>query len=68
MAVIWSGRENVTTSPAVPTAASTAKKSTKRKTKLEKATSKKKLNSMRTKTRVNIGVAFQRWLRLKELA
>ncbi len=56
-------RENAATLPAVPTAASTAKQSRKRETKLEKATNKKKLDGARRKIRVNICVALQQWLR-----
>ncbi len=40
------------------TAASTAKQSRKRMTELKKATNKKKLNTTRSKVRVNIGVVF----------
>ena len=47
--------------PAVATSACTAKQSKERKTKLEKAPNKKKLETSRGETRVNIGVAVQQW-------
>ncbi|KAM4605451.1 uncharacterized protein ACJ7VT_017695 [Polymixia lowei] len=53
--------------PPIPPSACTAKQSKKRKTFLEKATTKKRLDKARCQTRVNIGVAFQRWRQLREL-
>ena len=43
------------------------KKARKRKTETEKAATKKKLETARGKTRINIGLAFQRWRQLREL-
>ena len=62
------GRETILqfSLPAVPTAACTIKQSKKRKTDLEKATNKKKLDSSRNEMRVNIGVTVQRWRQLME--
>ncbi|CAL8338962.1 unnamed protein product [Lota lota] len=51
----------------IPTIACTAKQSKKRKTLFEKATTKKRLDKERSQTRVNIGMAFQRWRELREL-
>ncbi len=49
-------RENSATLPAVPTAAATAKQNRKRKTELVRAKNKKKLDSARSKTRVDGGL------------
>uniref|UniRef100_A0A8D3DP46 Uncharacterized protein n=1 Tax=Scophthalmus maximus TaxID=52904 RepID=A0A8D3DP46_SCOMX len=38
----------------------------KRKTVYETASKKRRLDNQRAKTRVNVGVAFQRWRRLME--
>ncbi|CAL8325221.1 unnamed protein product [Arctogadus glacialis] len=43
------------------------KKARKRKTETEKAATIKKLETARGKTRINIGLAFQRWRQLREL-
>ena len=51
---------------AVATAACTDKQSKKRKTELEKATNKKKVDSSRSEIRVNIGVTVQLWRKLME--
>lgn len=45
---------------------STAAFGRKRKTVFEKATTKRKLDAARNKTRINIGVAFERWRQLRE--
>ena len=45
----------------------TSKEIKKRKTELEKATTKKVYESARAQTRVNIGKAFHRWRELKAL-
>jgi len=39
----------------------------KRKTVFEKAMNKKSLDKSRNQTRVNIGMAFQRWRQLRDL-
>ncbi len=49
-------------------ATSAAEQSRKRQTELEKATNQNKLHSTRSKIRLNVGAAFQRWRRLRELA
>ena len=51
----------------MPTTACTAMQSKKRKTLFEQATNKKRLDKARSETRVNIGMAFQRWRELREL-
>ncbi|KAG5834952.1 hypothetical protein ANANG_G00266990 [Anguilla anguilla] len=53
--------------PPLSTTAYTDKKCKKRKTDEEKMSTKKKLNRARDKTRVNIGLAFQRWRELRNL-
>ena len=45
----------------------TAQQSKKRKTGTERVTNTKRLNNERSNTRVNIGIAFQRWRELREL-
>uniref|UniRef100_UPI003AAF59D8 uncharacterized protein n=1 Tax=Centroberyx gerrardi TaxID=166262 RepID=UPI003AAF59D8 len=52
--------------PPLPTTAYTTKHSKKRKTEEEKHATKKKLCQERDKTRVNIGVALERWRELRE--
>ena len=44
-----------------------AKKAKKRKTEAEKTTTKKNAEKARSKSRVNIGLAFERWRQLREL-
>lgn len=51
----------------VPPTACITKQSKKRKTVFEKATTKKRLDQARSQTRVNIGIAFQRWRQLREV-
>ncbi len=53
--------------PPLPTTAYTAKTAKKKVTVEEKKAKKKVLNQARDKTRVNIGVAFQRWRELHDL-
>ncbi|XP_067093723.1 zinc finger protein 37-like [Osmerus mordax] len=53
--------------PPILSTAYTAQQSKKRKTVMERATNTKRLNNERSKTRVNIGIAFQRWRELREL-
>ncbi|XP_048009675.1 uncharacterized protein LOC125243875 [Megalobrama amblycephala] len=49
-----------------PTTPGTGKQSKKRKTVLQTATTKKRLDQQRAQTRVNIGVAFPRWRQLRD--
>ncbi|XP_067249109.1 uncharacterized protein [Chanodichthys erythropterus] len=49
-----------------PTTPGTGKRSKKRKTVLQTATTKKRLDHQRAQTRVNIGVAFPRWRQLRD--
>ena len=52
--------------PALATTAYTAKQPKKRKTELEKKESKRKTDHIRSKTRVNIGIAFEKWRELRD--
>ncbi|KAM4605452.1 uncharacterized protein ACJ7VT_017696 [Polymixia lowei] len=53
--------------PPLPTTAYTAKQPKKIKTEAEKELSKREADRSRNKTRINIGVAYQRWRELREL-
>lgn len=53
--------------PRLETPSFYAKQSKKRKTNSSKRESKRQLDNKRNKTRINIGVAFQRWREVRDI-
>lgn len=53
--------------PPLPTTAYTTKTNKKRKTEEEKNIRRKEVDRARNKTRVNVGVAFDRWREVRDL-